>query len=46
MLVGVVSWGKKQCAGDGKPGVYTRVDRYLDWIDKAMKLPPDRTALP
>lgn len=46
VLVGVVSWGKKQCAGDGRPGVYTRVDRYLDWIDQAMKLPPDRTALP
>jgi secreted trypsin-like serine protease len=41
-----VSWGKKHCAGDGRPGVYTRVDRYLDWIDQAMKLPPDRIALP
>jgi secreted trypsin-like serine protease len=46
VLVGVVSWGKKHCAGDGRPGVYTRVDRYLDWIDQAMKLPPDRIALP
>ncbi len=31
-LVGIVSWGKKQCTGDGKPGVYTRVQNYSDWI--------------
>ena len=46
LLVGLVSWGKKTCAGDGRPGVYTRIDRYAQWIDQAMKLPPGRNRLP
>lgn len=45
-VVGVVSWGKKRCSGDGHPGVYTRIDRYRGWIEKAMKLPPTRNKLP
>ncbi|GAB5454680.1 MAG: hypothetical protein Hens2KO_09090 [Henriciella sp.] len=36
-LVGVVSWGKKQCTGDGKPGVYTRVSEYADWINQHIR---------
>ena len=32
-LIGVVSWGKKRCSGDGDPGVYTRVAYYAEWID-------------
>ena len=46
VLVGVVSWGKQTCAGDGRPGVYTRIDQYIAWIEQAMKLPPDKNALP
>ena len=46
LLVGIVSWGKKACAGDGRPGVYTRIDRYTQWIDQAMKLPPGQNRLP
>lgn len=46
LLVGIVSWGKKACAGDGRPGVYTRIDRYAQWIDQAMKLPPGKNSLP
>ncbi len=45
-LVGIVSWGKRRCAGDGRPGVYTRIDRYAQWINQAMKLPPGRSTLP
>lgn len=46
LLVGIVSWGKKACAGDGRPGVYTRIDRYTQWISQAMKLPPGKNSLP
>jgi hypothetical protein len=46
LLVGLVSWGKKACAGDGRPGVYTRIDTHARWIDEAMKLPPGRNRLP
>lgn len=46
LLVGLVSWGKEICAGDGNPGVYTRIDQYVQWIDQAMKLPPGQNRLP
>ncbi|CAL4121453.1 unnamed protein product, partial [Meganyctiphanes norvegica] len=30
-VIGLVSWGPTRC-GSGLPGVYTRVDGFLDWI--------------
>jgi hypothetical protein len=45
-VVGVISWGKKRCSGDGQPGVYTRVESYLGWIRQAMQLDPTRGTLP
>jgi hypothetical protein len=45
-LVGIISWGKSRCSGDGKPAIYTRVDRYYDWIQQAMKQDPKRSAQP
>lgn len=39
-LVGVVSWGKATCAGDAKPGVYTRVAAYRQWIDDVLGAAP------
>ncbi len=46
LLVGIVSWGKKACAGDGRPGVYTRIDQFTPWIEQAMKLPAGQNRLP
>ncbi len=45
-LVGVISWGKARCNGDGQPGVYTSVVAYADWIRKAMTLDASKSALP
>ncbi len=45
-LIGVISWGKARCNGDGQPGVYTSVVAYSGWIRRAMDLEPTRNALP
>ena len=31
-LIGVVSFGPRLCGTEGVPGVYARVNSYLDWI--------------
>lgn len=46
VLAGLVSWGSTTCGGDGSPGLYTRIDQYIGWIEQAMRLPPTRNALP
>ena len=33
-LVGVTSYGHETCATNGVPAVYTRVDRYLPWLEE------------
>ena len=45
-LVGVISWGKGKCNGDGQPGVYMSVVAYRDWIKQAMALDPTKNSLP
>lgn len=31
-LIGIVSYGFKECGHPGYPGVYTKVSSYMDWI--------------
>jgi len=35
-LLGVVSFGARQC-GNGKPGVYSRVEEFIPWIQRNLK---------
>ncbi|NWH17936.1 TRY2 protein, partial [Grus americana] len=36
-LQGIVSWGMEKCGQPKRPGVYTKVCRYAQWIQKIMK---------
>ncbi|XP_036286294.1 kallikrein-15 [Pipistrellus kuhlii] len=37
ILQGIVSWGDVPCDTTTKPGVYTKVCRYMDWIRDTMR---------
>ncbi len=39
-VLGIVSWGNGDCRANDKPGVYTRVAAYRDWIDDVLNAPP------
>ena len=34
--MGIVSYGTSEC-GQGEPGVYTKIEGYLDWIEKNLE---------
>ncbi|KAL1769094.1 kallikrein-11, partial [Sigmodon hispidus] len=36
-LQGIISWGQDPCAVTRKPGVYTKVCKYIDWIHEIMR---------
>nr|XP_054367513.1 kallikrein-11 [Mirounga angustirostris] len=36
-LQGIISWGQDPCAATRKPGVYTKVCKYVDWVQKTME---------
>lgn len=36
-LAGISSFSATECASTGYPGVYTRVDHYIDWILSKLK---------
>lgn len=33
---GIISWGQ-QCGFINKPGVYTKVSQYIDWIEEKLE---------
>ncbi|XP_051580290.1 hepatocyte growth factor activator-like isoform X3 [Myxocyprinus asiaticus] len=41
-LYGIISWGDG-CGRTGKPGVYTLVPKYVDWINSVLKSPKKKT---
>ncbi|XP_061922140.1 hepatocyte growth factor activator isoform X2 [Entelurus aequoreus] len=41
-LYGIISWGEG-CGNSKKPGVYTKVANYMDWINSVIKPKPKTT---
>lgn len=41
-LYGIISWGEG--CGSGKPGVYTNVVKYIDWINSVIKRKTGKTS--
>lgn len=41
VLAGIVSWGD-MCGTTSRPGIYTRVSPFLDWIEQTIKAPGKR----
>ena len=37
ILIGMVSFGPRNCGVTNIPGVYTKVSSYIDWIEKHLK---------
>jgi secreted trypsin-like serine protease len=36
-LAGLVSYGPKNCGTKDIPGVYTRISKYIEWIQNNLK---------
>lgn len=36
-LAGIVSFGPSPCALEGWPGVYTRMNQYVDWVESNLQ---------
>ena len=45
VLEGIASWTTNPC-GYNFPGVYTKIDTYVDWIKSVISTPPTTTTTP